>query len=67
MITIKSPREIEVMAAAGRILADTLALLDSHVRPGVTTGDLDLLAEEFILSHAGARPSFKGLYDFPGR
>lgn len=65
MITIKSPREIEVMAAAGRILADTLALLDSHVRPGVTTGDLDLLAEEFILSHAGARPSFKGLYDFP--
>ncbi len=65
MITIKSPREIEVMAAAGRILADTLALLDSHVRPGVTTGDLDLLAEEFIFSHVGARPSFKGLYDFP--
>ena len=65
MITIKSPREIEVMTAAGRILADTLALLDSHVRPGVTTGDLDLLAEEFILSHVGARPSFKGLYDFP--
>jgi methionyl aminopeptidase len=65
VITIKSPREVEVMAAAGRILADTLTLLDSHVRPGVTTGDLDLMAEEFITSHAGARPSFKGLYDFP--
>jgi methionyl aminopeptidase len=65
VITIKSAREVEVMAAAGHILADTLALIEEHTRPGVTTGDLDRLAEDFILSHPGARPSFKGLYDFP--
>ena len=65
MITIKSAREVEVMAAAGRILMDTLALIESHTQPGVTTEDLDRLAEDFILGHPGARPSFKGLYDFP--
>lgn len=65
MITIKSAREIETMAAAGKILADTLALVVSHVAPGVSTGQLDELAEDFIRSHPGARPSFKGLYDFP--
>src|SRR5207248_706959 len=65
MITIKSPREIETMAAAGRVVAATLALVQRHVRPGVSTQDLDRLAEDFIRSHPGARPSFKGLYDFP--
>ncbi|HKC40902.1 MAG TPA: type I methionyl aminopeptidase, partial [Gemmatimonadales bacterium] len=65
MITIKSPREIETMAAAGRIVAGTLALVAQHVRPGISTEALDRLAEDFIRSHPGARPSFKGLYDFP--
>jgi len=65
MITIKSPREIETMATAGRIVAQTLALVQRRVRPGVSTEELDRLAEEFIRSHPGARPSFKGLYDFP--
>ena len=65
MITIKSPREVETMAAAGRIVAGTLALVAAHVRPGVSTAALDRVAEEFIRSHPGARPSFKGLYDFP--
>ncbi|HYK81968.1 MAG TPA: type I methionyl aminopeptidase [Gemmatimonadales bacterium] len=65
MITIKSPREIETMAAAGRIVASTLALVAQHVRPGVSTEALDRVAEDFIRSHPGARPSFKGLYDFP--
>ncbi len=65
MITIKSPREIETMAAAGRIVAATLALVARHARPGVSTRELDALAEDFIRSHPGARPSFKGLYDFP--
>jgi methionyl aminopeptidase len=65
MITIKSSREIETMAAAGRIVAETLALVARHVRPGVSTEELDRIAEEFIRSHPGARPSFKGLYDFP--
>ncbi len=65
MITIKSPREIETMAAAGRIVAETLALVGRHVRPDLTTEELDRLAETFIRSHPGAQPSFKGLYDFP--
>ena len=64
-LTIKSAREIETMAAAGRIVAATLALVQRHVRPGASTADLDRLAEDFIRSHPGARPSFKGLYDFP--
>ena len=65
MITIKSPREIETMAAAGRIVAETLALVGRSIRPDITTEDLDRLAETFIRSHPGAQPSFKGLYDFP--
>jgi methionyl aminopeptidase len=65
MITLKSLREIDTMAAAGKIVADTLALMERSARPGVSTKDLDRQAEEFIRSHPGARPSFKGLYDFP--
>lgn len=65
MITLKSPREIDTMAAAGRIVADTLALMERSARPGVSTKELDRQAEAFIRSHPGALPSFKGLYDFP--
>jgi methionyl aminopeptidase len=65
MITLKSPREIEIMARAGRIVAGTLALMGEILRPGLTTEDLDSAAEEFIRSHDGALPSFKGLYGFP--
>ena len=65
MITIKSAREIDAMAAAGRILADTLVHVVGEVQPGVSTADLDRIAEDFIRSHPGAKPSFKGLYDFP--
>jgi methionyl aminopeptidase len=65
MITIKSPREIDVMARAGRIVGETLALLRGLVRPGMSTEDLDAEAERFIRSHPGAVPSFKGLYGFP--
>ena len=65
MITLKSPREIEAMARAGRIVAGTLALMRQMVRPGVSTEDLDRAAEEFIRAHPGATPSFKGLYGFP--
>ncbi len=53
------------MARAGRIVAATLALMHQTVRPGLTTEDLDAAAEEFIRSHEGAVPSFKGLYGFP--
>ena len=65
MITIKSAKEIETMAAAGRIVAETLALVGRQIRPGISTEQLDQIAEDFIRSHPGAKPSFKGLYDFP--
>jgi methionyl aminopeptidase len=65
MITLKSAREIDAMARAGRIVAGTLALMRTIVRPGLSTEDLDRAAEEFIRSHEGATPSFKGLYGFP--
>jgi methionyl aminopeptidase len=65
MVTLKSARELAVMARAGDILARTLARLRAMVRPGITTEDLDAEAEAFIRSHKGARPSFKGLYGFP--
>ena len=66
MIQIKSSREIEIMAEGGRILGATVALLEREVRPGMSTADLDSLAEGFIRSHDGAVPAFKGLYGFPG-
>jgi methionyl aminopeptidase len=65
MITLKSPKEIETMARAGRIVGDTLDLVRRAVKPGVTTEELDAKAEAFIRSHPGATPSFKGLYGFP--
>jgi methionyl aminopeptidase len=65
LITLKSPREIEAMTRAGHIVAGVLDLMRRSVAPGMTTARLDDLAEKFILSHEGARPSFKGLYGFP--
>ena len=65
MIIKKSPEEIEKIAAAGEILVKTLALLQSKLRPGVTTGELDAAAEKFIRSQ-GAEPAFKGYRGFPG-
>ena len=65
MIALKSPREIEIMTRAGRIVGETLARLREEVAPGMTTEDLDRIAERFIRSHPGASPSFKGLYGFP--
>ncbi|HSM16200.1 MAG TPA: type I methionyl aminopeptidase [Gemmatimonadales bacterium] len=65
MITIKSPREVEIMARAGRIVAETLQLVRAECRPGRSTEDLDQVAEAFIRSHPGATPSFKGLYGYP--
>ena len=66
MIQLKSSREIDVMAQGGRILGQTLRLVAARTVPGVTTGELDQLADEFIRSHQGAVPAFKGLYGFPG-
>ena len=66
MIQLKSSREIELMAQGGKILAATVERLRETIRPGVSTGELDQVAEEFIRSHEGATPAFKGLYGFPG-
>ena len=62
-VTLKSPAQIEKMAVAGRLVADVLDRLESEVRPGITTEDLDAIAEEMIRS-VGATPSFIGV---PGR
>ncbi|HEX5013728.1 MAG TPA: type I methionyl aminopeptidase [Candidatus Limnocylindrales bacterium] len=59
VVTRKSRREIEKMRQAGRIVAEVLALVEAELKPGVTTGHLDRLAEKHIRS-SGAVPSFKG-------
>ena len=64
MIILKSNDEIALMRKAGKIVGETLLLLEKEVKPGVTTAELDIIAEEFITKH-GAKPSFKGLYGFP--
>jgi methionyl aminopeptidase len=66
VIQLKSAREIDLMAQGGQILAATVERLREEVRPGITTGDLDAVAEQFIRGHDGATPAFKGLYGFPG-
>ena len=64
MIIRKSAAEIETMARAGAVVAGTLALLDQHIEPGVTTAELDALAETFIRSQGGV-PTFKGYKGYP--
>jgi methionyl aminopeptidase len=59
VVSRKSRREIEKMRTAGRIVAEVLALVESELRPGVSTAHLDRLAERHIRS-SGAVPSFKG-------
>jgi methionyl aminopeptidase len=64
VIVRKSEREIELIAAAGRVAADTIAHVGRHLEPGVTTEELDRIAEEFIRSHGGI-PTSKGYRGFP--
>jgi methionyl aminopeptidase len=64
MIILKSPTEIELMRAAGRIVAQTLMELGTIIAPGITTKELDRIAEEFI-TRSGALPAFKGYRGFP--
>lgn len=65
MITIKSEREIELMRKAGEIVGNTHNYLKKYIKPGITTKELDKLANDFILK-SDATPSFKNLYGFPG-
>jgi methionyl aminopeptidase len=64
VIVRKSQGELEAMREGGRITAACLRMLSGSVRPGVTTRELDSLAEEFIHDHGG-RPEFKGYQGFP--
>jgi methionyl aminopeptidase len=64
MIVIKKKEEIEKMQRAGEILAEVLDILEVNAKPGISTAELDSLAEELILSRGG-RPSFKGFNGFP--
>jgi methionyl aminopeptidase len=64
MIIRKSAQEIETMARAGKVVAEALALIEEHLQPGITTGELDALADEFIRSHGG-EPTFKGYKGYP--
>jgi len=64
VIIRKAPSEIERMARAGEVVADTLALVGEHARPGVTTQELDELADGFIRSRGGI-PTFKGYRGYP--
>src|SRR3954471_23926928 len=63
-INLKTTEEIELMRKAGGIVGQTLALLREHVKPGVTTRELDEMAYEYIRSK-GAIPTFKGYAPFP--
>jgi methionyl aminopeptidase len=64
VIIRKSAQELDQMEAAGRVVAQTLALVGEHIRPGITTQELDELAEEFIRSQGGV-PTFKGYRGYP--
>ncbi|KKW01434.1 MAG: Methionine aminopeptidase, partial [Parcubacteria group bacterium GW2011_GWA1_49_11] len=60
MIVLKSPEEIAIMRAGGKILAQVLHELSAVVRPGITTNSLDQLARELIQQYPGATPAFLG-------
>ena len=64
MIVRKSRHEIEKMAAAGALVADTIAHVGEHIRPGVTTAELDRIGEDYIRAHGGV-PTSKGYRGFP--
>jgi methionyl aminopeptidase len=64
MIIRKSPQEIEGMARAGELVADTITLVGEHLQPGISMLELDRLAEEFIRSRGGV-PTSKGYKGFP--
>ena len=65
MITVKTPREIDLMREVGRVVAGILNTVEKYVKAGVTTKELDQIAEDFVLSQ-GAKPAFKG-YGFDKR
>ena len=65
MITLKSKRELGIMRDASRIVAEVLEELRDHCKPGVTTKELDRIAEELTVRR-DAQPAFKGYRGYPG-
>ncbi|MEG0382175.1 MAG: type I methionyl aminopeptidase [Christensenella sp.] len=65
MIIIKTPHEIALMRESGRLLNNCMEELLTHVKPGISTMQLDRMVEQY-LGDAGAKPSFKGYNGFPG-
>lgn len=66
MIHLRSPEEIDAIAQAGAIVGGLFEAVRDEVVPGASTLKLDRFCEEYITSHEGAVPAFKGLYGFPG-
>jgi methionyl aminopeptidase len=64
MIVLKTPEEVDTMAKASRVVAEALEILRKEVRPGISTDELDQLAEDAIRSR-GAVPAFKGYRNYP--
>jgi methionyl aminopeptidase len=64
MIALKSKRELQIMRDANRIVGEVLQEIKPHCKPGVTTGELDRIAEEQTL-HLNAKPAFKGYRGYP--
>jgi methionyl aminopeptidase len=64
VITLKTKEEIEIMRRAGRVVAQCLDMVETTVEAGMTTKQLDMLIEDFLVSH-GAIPAFKGYQDYP--
>mgnify|MGYP001036181562 CR=1 FL=1 len=63
-VTLKSRQQIKRLRDAGLLVADTFAMLREHVRPGITTAELDAIAEEYIRSRGG-EPVYKGYGGIP--
>lgn len=64
MIILKSPEEIEIMKKAGKLVAQTHQKIQELAKPGITTEELDRIAEEYIIK-SGGQPAFKGYGGFP--
>lgn len=65
MIPLKTPDEIDAIGRAGEIIGRLFEVLPEHICPGTTTAAIDRFVEDYIRSHKGAVPAFKGLYGFP--
>lgn len=65
MINVKSSKEIELMRIAARLTGETLNLLKEHIKPGISTAELDRIAENYLKKN-NATPTFKGYGGFPG-